>query len=132
MNRNESITLGGVILGMGGQVLYLLGNGAISVGALYAVHRISNVAVKGLELLPGWIVPVTDGTIGINDKGKSPIITREIIGEELTAYGKVTLTIVVGVAIKFTGAFLSRDSTIDSFNSILYRSVERTRGMKVV
>jgi hypothetical protein len=117
---------------MGGQVLYLLGNGAISVGALYAVHRISNVAVKGLELLPGWIVPVTDGTIGINDKGKSPIITREIIGEELTAYGKVTLTIVVGVAIKFTGAFLSRDSTIDSFNSILYRSVERTRGMKVV
>lgn len=120
MNRNEQVTLGGVFLGLGGQILYLVGSGAISVGALYAVHRISSVGVRGLELLPEWITPANPAS-NENQPADKALITRDSLKREVTAYAKICGTIVAGVMIKYAGAWLSRDSTVLALNNILYR-----------
>lgn len=115
---NKEVTLGGILFGLGGQILYLLGNGTISVGALYAVHRISNVGVRGLELLPSWISPSAAANAA---DPNAALITRADLRREATAYAKITVTILAGVTVKFAGAWLSRDSTINALNDILYR-----------
>lgn len=115
MSVNENQTMAGVILGLGGRVIYTLGMGTVAVGTLYAVNRISNIGVRGLELLPQWITPSKE-----SDRPDAAVITRKELAAIGTSYVKIAGTIVAGGLVRIAGDYMSRESTIAALNSILY------------
>ena len=118
-------SLSGVFLGLGGGVVTSLGVAASAVGTLFAVNRLSNVGIKGLEALPGWLGMGNNRALpsGGNDDNQNNdeehSITKYSVGRELGTYAKIAGVIVAGVGLRYLGNKMSSPEAATTFNNLL-------------
>jgi hypothetical protein len=111
---SDQSTLAAVFLGFGGNTLYTLGTALTSVGVLFGIHRVTGHGITAINQLPYWL--------GMKEMNKDEQgITRAQIFNELQAYTKVGGVLVAGVVIKATGKYLNMDTTVQTFNQMLYK-----------
>lgn len=113
----DTTTLAQVFLGFGGNTLYTLGTACTAMGVIYGIHRITSLGIKVFSGLPQWL---NVGNVDKNTTENTALITRKQLFDEASAYSKISVLIVFGVFIKMAGAWLSRGTTIDTFNELLY------------
>jgi hypothetical protein len=110
-------TLSDVFLGFGSKTLLTLGTAVTATAVLYGIHKITGHGISALERLPKSI-GISDMT---EDEAKQPVITREQLQNESTAYIKIGGLIVIGVGLKYLGAKMDSADARELFNSVLYK-----------
>lgn len=117
---STEMTLAEVFLGFGGKTLY-------TVGTIYGIHRITGISISvfhNLHVLLGTKT-LNDGKSSSDSKAvsdeNSPLLTRKDFVDGFTSFGKIGLLIALGIGIKMGGRWMGLDSTVNGFNSILYK-----------
>jgi hypothetical protein len=108
-------TLAEIFLGFGGRTSQILGTVFTGVGVLYGINRSTGHGISMLQLIPSWL----SGKQEPSDQNKA--ITKKSILDEMTAYGKLMLLVVMGTLIKKGGGWALAPSTAEMFNRLLYK-----------
>ena len=112
----ENMTLAELLLGFGGNTLFVVGTAFITTGTIYGINRITNMAIGVLTKLPR--------IFGISDNKDTTvsILSRETVTTEVYTSVKIILVILAGLAIKFMGKHMNAPSTINFVNNLLYKT----------
>lgn len=113
----QSMTLAQVFLGLGGQTAYTVGTACTSIGVIFGINRITNLAVKFFSSMSIYL-----GVDAPKPEDKAVVLTRKDVYDQVTSYGKIIVLILFGIGIKILGSRMKADSTIDAFNRLLYKS----------
>lgn len=115
---SDSTTLAETFLGLGCKTFVAVGTGFTVVGTVYGLHKMTGAAITVFNNLPLLLGPSKLPAVGSKD---TPLITRQDLVDGFTSFGKIGLLIALGIGIKATGAWMGLDSTVEGFNSFLYK-----------
>lgn len=120
---SETNTLAEVFLGFGGKTFYTLGTACTSAGVIYGIHRLTGLGINIFSNLPAWL-GMKNNHHKQDDQQEQYIdtlISSKDFFDHLASYGKIALLITFGISIKTFGKWMGLDSTVSSFNRLLYK-----------
>lgn len=113
-------SLAETFLNMGGNTLTTLGTCCTSIAVLFGTNQITDFGIKLVTNLPLYL-GLREAT---DDEKKQPIVTRELVVNKFSVFGKICSLLFLGGLIKILGKFMGRNSTAVALNQLLYGKLE--------
>jgi hypothetical protein len=113
----DSLSLAQVFLGFGGTTLYMVGTSFTTIGTVYAINKITSMAISVIQHLPMLLGYKSDS---VTTESNAIVLTRENLLNGFGIFGRISGLIILGALIKMGGSRLSSEASIKFFNDILY------------
>lgn len=114
------MTLAEVFLGFGGKTFYTVGTAFTTVGTIYGINKLTSIAIgifNNLHSLLG-----SNHSSDVKDNSNAIVLSRKDFFDGFTSFAKIGLLVAFGILTKMAGGWMGLDSTISSFNRLLYKS----------
>ena len=117
-SMSDSMSLAEVFLGFGGKTFYIVGTAFTTVGTIYGINKLTSIAIGVFNNLHSLLGP--NQSVELRNTNTTVLARKDVV-DGFTSFGRIGMFIAFGILTKMCGAWMGLDSTIGTFNRILYK-----------